>query len=85
MEGKDDAAARLRVQSVGEPGLHAGALVQERQGTDVIGQVLRQARAVPPRLRLDSGQSVALRLGFDHAGRPAVHVEQVIGGSVAGP
>ena len=85
MEREDVPPPRLRVQSVGEPRLHPGALVQERQRADVGWQVDRQTRSVLSRLALHSGKGVALGLRLDHARCPAVHVEQVVGGPVAGP
>ena len=75
----------MRVHSVGEPGLNAGALIQEWQGTDVVRQVVQQARAVLPRLRLNASEAVTLGLGLDHARSSAVHIEQVVGGAVARP
>ena len=44
MEGEDIPAARLGIEAVGEPGFNASALVQERQGSDVIGLECQAAR-----------------------------------------
>ena len=76
-------AAWLGIQPVGEPRLDAGTLVQERQGADVAGQVVRQTRAVFPRLRFHPGERVAHGLRLHHARALAVHVKEVVGGTMA--
>ena len=84
MEGENVAAARVRVQQVGEARLQSGGFVEERQRSAVGGQNIRQPVAVPARLGLDAGERVAGRLGLDDAGRLPIDVQQVIGDAVAG-
>ena len=88
-EGEDPPRPGLRVVAVGEVGLRAAGLEDERQPS-VAGQRLepyrgRQPRGVQGGLPLHSRQRGALRLRFDQTDGPLVHVEEVVDPAVALP
>ena len=84
MESENVAAARLRVQQVGEARFRPGGLVEERQRLAVRRKYLRQPVAVLARLGLHTGERVAGGFRLHDAGRLAIDVQQVIGGPMAG-
>ena len=67
MEGKDRAASRDRVQPVGELRFGAGALVQEREGTPVGGEVVGRPALCKRRRALSEGCRLML---VDGSGTP---------------
>ena len=84
VEVEDAAAARLGVEPVGEAGLHAGALVQERQRAAVGREGVREARRCTWRPAISTPVRVvpAFFASIDPGGL-AVDVEQVVGEAVA--
>ena len=84
MEGEDQTASRLRVEPVSELRLRAGALVQERERPLVGRKIVGQSSAVLLGLDLDAGKGGTFWLGLNDARSLLVHVEQIVGGAVAG-
>ena len=78
MEGEDVPAARLGIEAVSKPGLNTGALVQERQGASVGGQVVGKARAILLGLYFDAGKRVPLGLGFHYPCGLAIDIKKVV-------
>ena len=78
MEGEDGVGARLGVEPVGEAGLSAGGLVEERKRTTPGGKASREPLGVAARLDLHPRKGRALLLGLDHRGGLAVDIEQVV-------
>ena len=83
MEGEDKAAARFRVQAIGELRFHSRALEEEREWTQVGGEVIGHAGAVLLGLCLHAGQREPFGLGLDNADGLLVDVEEVVGAAVA--
>lgn len=79
VDGEDRAAASVGFQGIRELRDLAGRLVGERERKTVVRQARGKAVEVLAGLRLDAGESVPLRLRLDHADRPGVGVEHVIG------
>lgn len=79
---RDRARLRVGVEAVDEPGLDAGAHVDERQRLHRRVEPGGEAGSVLVRLQLDVGQRVAGGLGFEHTDSLAVYEEQVVGKAV---
>ena len=82
---EDTAAARLGIETVGEPGLDAGGLVEEWERPLGRRELGGDARRVLVGLHLDPGERRALFLGLDDADGLSVRVEKVIGSPKAVP
>ena len=84
MERKNTAAARLGIETVGEAGFDAGALIEQRQRPDLRGQFGRKALAVLFRLDFDPGQRDAFLLGFDYPSCFTIDIEEIVREAVSG-
>ena len=84
VEGEDLTAARIRVQTVGEPGFDASALVEERERAAPGRQVVRESIAVLLGLPFHTSECEARRLGFNRAGGLLIDVQDVISPAMAG-
>ncbi len=82
VEGEHLSRSRVGVQQVGEPGLDAGRLVEERQRTHDLGERVGKAVGVLARLPGDAREGGADRLGFDRPGSTTVDEAQVVGAPV---
>ena len=78
MEAEYRAAPRLGIEAVRESRFHAGALIQKRQWPDMGWQVRGEALAVLLGLDFHADEGHAFFLGFDDAGRFAVHIQEII-------
>ena len=76
---KDGAGARGGIALVPEQGFSSGALIREGQGKLDAGNALWQRRDVDAGLLGHAGEGHSFGLGFDDAGRPAVHEEKIVG------
>src|SRR6266571_7673058 len=76
-------AAWSWVERVGETGLDAGALVEERQRSERGREAHWQASGIFLRLRLNASERFALALRLDDANGLPIHVEQIVGVAVA--
>ena len=74
----------MRIESVGEPGLDAGADVLEGKRRDRRIQPGGEAGRVLVHLQLDAGQGVSDRLRLENAGGLAADEQHVVGEPVAG-
>ena len=79
MEGEDFAAARKRIESIGETSYDASGFVPEGKRQAVVRDSIRKAFGVLVGLGFNSGKRGARFFGFDDPGDFAVNVEAVVG------